>query len=211
MKHTMNHVYGYSDFLNEKDSTLITESIEIPDVIKKIAKKIVDKYPKKAKAVADKYKGLSLEQIIQKLNPSFKPLEDKMVPETNEGIKDIISKIKNKIIDYQESIDKVLTTVGLVGLGRGTLTTIIDATNAVPGVGHFGDSMFAIAAGLSVGLSAVSAIGQGMAASSGISAVAEDEKLAQLIGGNMLINVIGCDVDRAANGKQALAFAKKNK
>ena len=149
----MKNIYTYESFLNEKNyqnSELIVEGLKVPDAIKNIAKKIVDKYPKKAKAIADKYKGLSLEEIIAKVNPTFKPVEDKIEAnlQTNEGLKDIWSKVKSKIGDYQDSIDKVLTTIGLVGLGAGLITTVVDATNAIPGIGHYGDNMFAIAAGL---------------------------------------------------------------
>ena len=148
----MKNIYNYESFLNEKiyqNTDLILEGIKVPDAIKNIAKKIVDKYPKKAKAIADKYKGLSLEQIIAKINPNFKPVEDKIEANLQtEGLSDIWSKVKSKIGDYQDSIDKVLTTIGLVGLGSGLITTVIDATNAIPGIGHYGDNMFAIAAGL---------------------------------------------------------------
>jgi uncharacterized protein with HEPN domain len=150
----MKNIYNYKAFLNEKNyqnSELIVEGIKIPDPIKNIAKKIVDKYPKKAKAIAEKYKGLSLEQIIAKLKPSLDPIENKIEQEvqtTNEGLKDIWSAIKNKIGDYQDKIDSVLTTIGLVGLGAGLITTVIDATKAIPGIGHYGDSMFSIAVGL---------------------------------------------------------------
>jgi len=149
----MKNIYNYESFLTEKkfqNSELILEGIKVPDAIKNIAKKIIDKYPKKAKAIADKYKGLSLEQIIAKINPSFKPVEDKIEASvsTNEGLRDIWAKVKSKIGDYQDSIDKVLTTIGLVGLGSGLITTVIDATNTIPGIGHYGDNMFAIAAGL---------------------------------------------------------------
>jgi len=149
----MKNIYNYETFLTEKkfqNTELILEGFKIPDVIKNIAKKIVDKYPKKAKTIAEKYKGLSLEQIIAKINPNFKPIEDKIEAnlQTNEGFKEIWSKVKSKIGDFQDNFDKAMTTIGLVGIGAGAITAVIDGANAIPGIGHLGDNMFAIAAGL---------------------------------------------------------------
>ena len=150
----MKNIYNYETFLNEKkyqNVELIAEGIKIPNVLKKISKKIIEKYPEKAKAIAKKYKGLSLEQIIKQIKPKFDSIENKIEQEvkpTNEGLKDVWSAIKKKIGDYQDKIDTVLTTLGLVGLGGGLIITALDATRAIPGIGHYGNSMFSIAIGL---------------------------------------------------------------
>lgn len=144
----MKNIYSYNAFLTEKNNTnLIVESVKVPDAIKKVAKVLVDKYPKQAKKLVNTYKGMDLKQIIAKLKPSTNQIEQKLTPQ-NEGLKDFFGKIKDKLSQYQDQIDKILTTVGLVGLGAGVMTTVIDATNAIPGIGQYGDSLFTVAVAL---------------------------------------------------------------